>query len=120
MKTILLLCLLSLFALPARSQQTADFQFCLQDNGDPTTYVLLNGNTGDFAYYCSGVINASGKGVVTHKGTSNTLQQIKGARVVRLEWDTSGNGSGTAYVSHSGVLTCQIADSNIAGNTCNP
>jgi hypothetical protein len=95
----------------------------LQDDSNAGNVVLVNAQTGDFAFCCGGVPIASGRGTLTTRACIGTLDQIKGDRQVHIQWDTAANnsqGAGTAFVqkSTSSKIVCQITDKNMSNNTC--
>jgi len=99
------------------------FSFCLQDDSNPGNVVLVNAQTGDFAFCCGGVPIASGRGTLTTRACIGTIDQIKADRQIHIQWDTAANnslGAGTAFVqkSTSGKIVCQITDKNMSNNTC--
>jgi len=98
------------------------FSACLQDDSQPGNVVLFNVQTGDFSFCCGGVPIASGRGTLTVKGCSGSIDATKGDRQVHIQWDTganNGNGAGTAFVRKlSNKVVCQITDRNMSNNTC--
>jgi hypothetical protein len=98
------------------------FSFCLQDDSNPGNVVLVNAQTGDFSFCCGGVPIASGRGTLTTRGCSGSIDATKGDRQVHIQWDTAANnglGAGTAYVQKlSNGTICQITDKNMSNNTC--
>jgi hypothetical protein len=98
------------------------FSFCLQDETNPGSVVLVNAQTGDFSFCCGGSIIASGRGTLTTRGCIGRIDGTKGDRQVHIQWDTSANnslGAGTAYVQKlSNKIVCQITDRNLSNNSC--
>jgi hypothetical protein len=98
------------------------FSACLQDDSQAGNVVLFNVQTGDFSFCCGGVPIASGRGTLTVKGCSGSIDATKGDRQVHIQWDTganNGNGAGTAFVRKlSNKVVCQITDRNMSNNTC--
>jgi hypothetical protein len=98
------------------------FSFCLQDDSNPGNVVLVNAQTGDFSFCCDGVPIASGRGTLTTRACSGSIDATKGDRQVHIQWDTAANnnkGAGTAYVLKlSNKMICQITDKNMSNNTC--
>lgn len=100
-----------------------EFSFCLQDDSSSGSVVLVNAQTGEYFFCCSGSPIASGIGTLTTKGCIGTIDHIKGDRKVHIQWDTSANnktGAGTAFVQKatSGKVVCQITDKNMSNNNC--
>jgi hypothetical protein len=96
--------------------------FCLQDETNPGNLVLVNSTTGDYSFFCNGVLIASGTGTLNVKGCEGTIEHNKGDRRVLIKWDTTaegGTGAGTAIVQFGVNNTrCQITDKNMSNNTC--
>jgi hypothetical protein len=101
--------------------QVCVFSFCLQDETNPGSVVLVNVQTGDYIFCCNGVFVASGRGVVTTRGCQGTLEDNKGNRKVELRWDTSVNGNrgrGTATLKIGTEIKCFIQDPDMSDNNC--
>lgn len=98
------------------------FSFCLQDETNSGNVVLVNSQTGEYRFCCSGVSIASGTGVLSLRGCIGSIDFSKGDRRVHIQWDTSafnGTGAGTAIVQNAVNKTvCQITDRKMAGNSC--
>ena len=97
------------------------FSFCLQDESTPGNVVLINATTGEYRFCCAGALVATGQGRLTTRGCIGTIDELKGARRVHIEWDTSANGigAGTALIQIALNKTlCQITDHNMTNNTC--
>jgi uncharacterized repeat protein (TIGR01451 family) len=105
---------------PANNSATVSVlvsDFCLQDDSGATV-LTINQATGDYTFNsCQGII-LSGKGTLTVRGCSLTLQHNAGDRKLTARVDTCAK-SGTASVQHlpSG-RTFQLTDRNTANNTC--
>jgi hypothetical protein len=97
------------------------FSACLVDDSNPGNVVLFNSTTGDYQFCCNGIVVASGRGTLTVRGCSLTIDEAKGDRRIRITADTaasSGAGAGTAFFQKLGGQSCQITDRSMAGNTC--
>jgi hypothetical protein len=98
------------------------FSFCLQDRTNPGNVVMVNAQTGDYFFCCGGVPIASGRGALNVRGCVGSIDQVKGDRRVRIQWDASANnnsGAGTATVRRGPAGTdCQITDKNMSNDTC--
>jgi hypothetical protein len=99
------------------------FSACLVDQTNPGNVVLFNTQTGDYRFCCSGVLLATGKGVLTIRGCIGTIDDQKGARKVHIGFDfsaNSGHGAGTAALFLNGSTNpkCSITDQSMAGNVC--
>jgi hypothetical protein len=83
---------------------------------------LINAATGDYSFFCNGMLIASGRGTPTVKGCEGTIEHNKGDRRVLISWDTTANagkGSGTAIVQVGVNNTrCQITDKDMSNNAC--
>ena len=98
------------------------FSFCLQDETNPGNFVLINASTGDYSFFCNGVLIAGGRGTLNAKACEGTIEHNKGDRRVLIVWDTTANGgkgAGTAIVQVGVNNTrCQITDKDMQNNTC--
>lgn len=94
------------------------FSLCLQDDSNPSVVAFMNPATGDYLFCSSGVAIASGRGALTVRGCTFSIDHTKGDRTVHIAGDT-GTGAGTAYIRKSNVLTVQITDRQMSGDTCN-
>jgi hypothetical protein len=110
------------FNLEAFVSKLSPFDVCLQDESNGGSFVQVNSSSGDFVFYCSGSIVASGRGTVQVKGYVGTLEFQKGNRRVSIRWDFSaqgGKGSGTAMIQSGQNFSCQILDRDMSNSTCN-
>lgn len=98
------------------------FSACLVNRTNASNVVLFNTFTGDYRFCCSGVLLATGKGVLTMRGCIGTIDDQKGARKVHIGFDFSanGHGAGTAALFLNGSTNpkCSITDQSMAGNVC--
>lgn len=98
------------------------FSFCLQDETNPGSVVLVNAQTGDYRFCCGDVPIASGRGTLSIRACIGSIDSAKGDRRVHVQWDTSafsGTGAGTAIVQTGPNKTiCQITDKKMTGNSC--
>lgn len=93
------------------------------DQTNAGNVVLFNTVTGEYRFCCSGVMLATGKGVLTIRGCIGTIDDQKGARKVHIGFDFSankGHGAGTAALFLDGSTNpkCAITDQSMAGNVC--
>jgi hypothetical protein len=95
---------------------------CLQDETNSGNFVLINPSTGDYSFFCNGVLVASGRAALNIKGCAGTIEHIKGDRRVLIVWDTTANGgkgAGTATLQLPVNNTkCAITDKDMSNNTC--
>jgi hypothetical protein len=100
----------------------AVFSFCLQDETNPNSFVLINALTGEYVFVCNGVVVASGQGSLTIRGCEGTIEHNKGDRRVFISWDTTANGgkgAGTASLQFPVNNTkCAITEKDMSNNTC--
>jgi hypothetical protein len=99
------------------------FSACLVDESNPGSVVLFNAQTGDYRFCCSGLLLATGRGVLTIRSCIGTIDEQKGNRKVHIEFDFSANGGrgkGTAalFLNGSSNPKCAITDMSMAGNVC--
>jgi len=98
------------------------FSACLVDESNAGNVVLFNAQTGEYRLCCSGVLLATGKGVLTIRSCIGTIDELKGDRKVHIEFDTSANGSGKGtaalFLGGSTNPKCKITDKSMAGNVC--
>ncbi|MEW6211608.1 MAG: HYR domain-containing protein, partial [Acidobacteriota bacterium] len=96
------------------------FDICLQDDSSASRVLLFNSQTGDYIFCCGGV-QFSGKGTVTRKGNTITLNHSGGtpSRRVSASVTIGGANKGDATLqSPPGTTVCTIRDSNILNNSC--
>jgi len=78
---------------------------------------LVNTATGDYRFCCHGTAY-SGRGTVTVKGGSVTLEHNSAIRRVLIKAD-KGSKQGTASLqAPPGTVLCTIRDQNITNNVC--
>lgn len=97
------------------------YSFCVQDETTAGNFALINAATGDYLFFCNGVLVASGRGTLTVRGCLGSIEHIKGDRRVLIQWDASaqsGMGSGTASVRLGSTTKCSITDKNMSNNSC--
>jgi HYR domain len=94
------------------------FSACLVDDANSGNVVLFNATTGDLQFCCNGVVVATDRGTVTASGCNITIDSVKGDRHIRMTANNAGQGSGSAFVQHSGVTTCSISDLVMVGDSC--
>jgi hypothetical protein len=99
------------------------FSGCMVDETNPGNVVLFNAQTGEYRFCCSGVLLATGKGVLTIRACIGTIDELKGERKVHIEFDFSANngrGKGIAalFLNGSSNPKCKIIDQSMAGNVC--
>jgi uncharacterized protein len=97
------------------------FSLCMIDESNPGNVVFLNALTGDYRYCCSGVVVASGRGVLNAHGCVVTIDHQKGDRRVFIQADTvssNGAGSGAAFINIFGASSCQVSDRSLTNNKC--
>ncbi|HKQ08942.1 MAG TPA: DUF11 domain-containing protein [Blastocatellia bacterium] len=102
----------------ASVQVTSAFDICLQDDSTPSTVLLINSHTGDYRFCCNGTAFA-GKGTLTIRGSTITLQHNTTDRRVQATVDLSVFKGSAALQTPPGVTRCTITDRDVRNNTCN-
>lgn len=103
------------------SFQVNVFSVCMVDDSSPGNVVMFNTTTGGYRYCCNGVSAASGRGVLTVRGCTVSIDDSKGDRRVRISVDLAANnnlGIGNAFIQRLGQQSCSITDHAIVGNSC--
>lgn len=94
------------------------FDGCIQDDTNPSLSAVFNTRTGDYIFCCSGV-KYSGRGVVTVRGSTYTLQHTASDRRVTLNLDSTTNRAAATYQRlGAGAMTCTVNDRDIRNDTC--
>jgi hypothetical protein len=91
----------------------------LQDDSSPFTVLMLNTLTGDYVFCCQGGITITGKGKVTKKGSTYSLDDISNPnhRVIAKIEKAIGKGSASLQYPVGQVACPGITDRNIWNNT---
>jgi len=96
----------------------------MQDETNPGNFVIFNPVTGDYQFYCNGVLIASGTGTPHVQGCAGTVEHPKGDRRVLITFDLNaqgGKGSGTAFLQRPpNVTRCSVFDKDLTNNNCAP
>jgi hypothetical protein len=113
--SVISVCLISISLSEAG---VVSYDFCLQDDSSGIT-LQINSATGDYKFKrCSDGFTETGKGAMTIRGSSYSLQDNPGDRMVSSSWSTSTN-IGTASVRIPlGAPVNTISDHNITNNNC--
>jgi uncharacterized delta-60 repeat protein len=93
------------------------FDLCLQDDSNPNSVLQFNSTTGDYQVCCGGSV-FTGKGVVTRRGSSFTLEDNTNGRRVLAKIDESAHKGSASIQTSSGGPLCSIRDTNTTNNTC--
>ncbi len=93
------------------------FDLCVQDDGNPSTVVLINSITGDYRFCCDGV-TYTGKGTITRRGSLYTLEHNKAGRRVLVKDDESVHKGSGSLQAPPGTTRCTITDRNTQDNSC--
>jgi hypothetical protein len=91
------------------------FEVCLQNDGGGAS-LQINTQTGDYSFCCGGQTYL-GRGIVTIRGATVTLQDFSGNRRLLAKVDKAVNRA-TASLQLLGGLVCTITDRNITNNSC--
>jgi len=95
------------------------YSFCLQDDSSSGNVVFVNVATGDYLFCSNGVQVASGRGTANVVGCEFSINHNKGDRKVHIQGNTSGAGSGTAFLGKSDdTMKVRITDRSMAGDGC--
>jgi hypothetical protein len=94
------------------------FNGCLQDDGQATTVLLINTQTGDYRFCCQGLV-VSGKGTIVKHGNTWTLSHTAADRRVRATLDGSGNRGTGSLQMPPGTTQCLLTDRKLSNNACN-
>ncbi|HVF89710.1 MAG TPA: HYR domain-containing protein, partial [Blastocatellia bacterium] len=92
---------------------------CLQDDSDPTSFVVFDINTGQYAFYCGGVLKASGTGTVTVQGCIYTINHNPSNRRVMIKVEYMVNRGTAVLLNPPSTTVCTITDKNLSNNSCN-
>ena len=99
---------------------------CLQDDNNANTVLLINSYTGVYTFSCPGCSSTGqtggatppGKGSVTMKGCTITLQDNTPDRHVKAQIDQCAKTGSASVQTSSPKMKFTITDRNIANNTC--
>jgi len=100
---------------------THRFDFCLQDDSNPRTVVLVNSFTGNYLFPLPGGTSLSGTGTVTRKGCIITLTDRQPDRRVQGNIDPctkTGSASVQTSPPNTPKIKFTITDRNMTDNTC--
>ena len=93
------------------------FNICIRDDSNGST-LKFNSTTGDYQYTnCSG-LTLSGRGTLTQRGGTITLQHYAADRRVSATIDTTVNRATASIQLFSQGTTFTIIDRNTSNNTC--
>jgi uncharacterized repeat protein (TIGR01451 family) len=95
------------------------YSFCLQDDSSSGNVVFVNVFTGDYLFCSNGVQVASGRGTPAVVGCEFSINHNKGDRKVHIQGNTSGSGTGTAFLGKGeDSMKVRITDRSMAGDAC--
>ena len=94
------------------------YDFCLQDDSNPRTVVLVNSFTGNYLFPLPGGTSLSGTGTVTRKGCIITLTDSQPDRRVQGNIDPCTKTGSASVQVVSPKVKFTITDRNTANNTC--
>ena len=98
-------------------QQTSSFDLCLQDDSNSSVVLLINSSTGDYLFCCGGT-SFSGRGALTVRGGTYTLQDNKADRRLLGRIDTAVRSGTASLQSPPGSTLCTITDRNTSDDKC--
>jgi hypothetical protein len=93
------------------------FDVCLQDDSNSSTTLLFNSLTGDYRFCCGGTV-FTGKGTVSKRGCTISLQHNPGDRRLAASIDKSIFRGSASLQSPPGVSKCTIIDRDTRNNVC--
>ncbi|HVS82388.1 MAG TPA: hypothetical protein VHE60_11705 [Pyrinomonadaceae bacterium] len=100
---------------------THRFDFCLQDDSNPRTVILINTFNGDYIFPQPGGVNLGGTGTVNRKGCIITLTDSRPDRRVQSTLDPctqTGSASVQTSPPNKPKIKFTITDRNTTNNTC--
>ena len=97
---------------------TGRFDFCLQDESNPRTVVLVNSFTGNYLFPLPGGTSLSGTGTVTRQGCTITLTDRQPDRRVQGNIDPCTQTGSASVQVVSPKVKFTIIDRNMTNNTC--
>ena len=93
------------------------FDVCLQDDSNPATVLLINSQTGDYRFCCGSMV-FTGRGTITVRGCTISLQHNPGDRRLAASVDKSIFRGSAALQFPPGVIKCTITDTDTRNNGC--
>ncbi|HYR76584.1 MAG TPA: hypothetical protein VEM96_12165 [Pyrinomonadaceae bacterium] len=97
---------------------TTRFDFCLQDDSNPRTVILINTFTGEYIFPQPSGANLGGSGSVTRKDCVITLTDNQPDRKVQGKIDPCTQTGGASVQLVSPKVKFTITDRNTRDNTC--
>jgi hypothetical protein len=94
------------------------YDFCLQDDSNPRTVILVNSFTGNYLFTPPGGTSLSGKGTITMKGCIFTLEHNEPDRRVMSSIDQCTHTGSASVQTVSPKVKFTITDRNTTDNTC--
>ena len=94
------------------------FDFCLQDDSNPRTVVLVNSFSGDYLFPMPGGTGLTGTGRVTRKGCIITLTDSRPDRRVQGQIDPCMKTGSASVQTVSPEVKFTITDRNTTNNIC--
>jgi len=93
------------------------YDLCLQDDSNRST-LFLNSATGDYIFTCGNCTKKTGKGTLTVKGCTLTLQHNPADRRLSANIDKCAKTGTASLQSPPGTVACSIRDTNKAPDAC--
>jgi hypothetical protein len=97
-------------------QQTEGLDLCLQDDSS-SAVLMINSSTGDYLFCCGGT-SFSGRGTLTVRGSTYTIQDNRADRRLLGRIDTSVRTGTASLQSPPGNTKCTITDRDTSKNAC--
>ena len=101
---------------PAKTCQPL-FDTCLQTSSSQGSALQVNSTTGDYQFCCQGT-TFTGKGTVTRRGSTFTLEHNALDRRVLVKMDQAAHSGSASIQSPPGRVLCTIRATNTALNDC--
>ncbi|MGA9768898.1 MAG: HYR domain-containing protein [Blastocatellia bacterium] len=93
------------------------FNYCLQDDDNPSVVLRFNSATGDYIFCCNGTVY-SGNGTVTIKPNQIRLEDETATIKLDAKVQTQANKGSASLQPQHGPPLCDIKDKNLSNNTC--
>ncbi|HSB11409.1 MAG TPA: Ig-like domain-containing protein, partial [Blastocatellia bacterium] len=97
--------------------QSISYDMCLQDDSNGST-LSLNTTTGDYIFTCGNCVKKTGRGTLSVKGCTVSLQHNPSDRRVSASLDKCARKGTAALQSPPGTTQCTIRDTNLAAESC--
>ena len=93
------------------------FDICVQTSSSQGSALQFNSTTGDYQFCCQGTL-FTGKGTITRRGSTFTLEHNATDRRVLAKIDQTVHSGSASIQSPPGRILCTIRDTDTADNDC--